>query len=238
MPRKTKRKIEDAPEGSFPPFQIAPIEPAIGPESSPEGAKAPDDGVMLPFDLEADLGTIAAPGSKSKKAPAEKAEPEKPLTVEERKKAAEAEKKEASRQKFLKAHPGVSSGVGVIAKGAFATGAIIAKEPLWNLTDEEERAIGDAWKPVVEIYGPEWLLKIMPVIGAVVVTGQVLAGKSAQISEKKEKEKAAKAQAQVGDMQRATTDMERARKQLEDAANAMQGNVPKAVGPKPEPKGA
>ena len=214
-----------------------PQDDPIAKHPSPEGAKAPDEGLPIPFDLEADLGQIKAPGTKAAKEASTPEEKPKAQTAEEKKKAVEAEKKEKSRQAFLKAHPEVTTGAGLIARGAFATGAIMSREPLWNLTDEEERAIGKAWQPVIAIYGPEWLLKIFPVLGAVITTGQILASKSQQINDKKEALKEAKASKAKGEALQLIAEMDRARTQMEAARIAQDKQVSTAPQPEPKPKG-
>ena len=237
MPRR--KRTSEMPEGSVPPFKPDELLPTGSPEA-PAGA---DDGPaphplrdMAAFDLDAELGQIEAPGTK--KAKEEPAEPAKKQTAEDKKKAADAEKKEKSRQAFLKAHPEVTTGAGIIARGAFATGAIIAREPLWNLTDEEERALAKAWQPVIAIYGPEWLLKFFPVLGALITTGQIIASKGQQISDKKEAAKEAKRKQVVDESARMVQEMLNAKAALEAAVNANAKQVPTAPQPEPQPQGA
>jgi hypothetical protein len=60
--------------------------------------------------------------------------------------------------------------------------------PGWKLTPEEEDELADAWKPVLERYLPGVLLKYFPIILAIAVTLEVLAGKMKERQEWKKGE--------------------------------------------------
>jgi len=107
MPRR--KRTSEMPEGSVPPFELDATDDTTlkigmpdetGTEKRPFKQAVPAEG-PIPFDLDEQLGQIEAPGTK--KAKDEPAEPAKKQTAEDKKKAADAEKKEKSRQAFLKA---------------------------------------------------------------------------------------------------------------------------------------
>jgi hypothetical protein len=216
MPRKQKA----------PPIKNTPIE--LGSPHPAEAEKGADETRFDLNDIDSILGDVPAPRTKEKPEPG--AAPE---TKE--KKPTDAAKKEASRLKFIREHPQTVQGAGLLFKGGFAIGAMIAKEKMWNLTDEEVTELNKAWQPVLELYGPEWLLKIFPVIGAVVVTGQIVTKKGAAIQEKKEKERDVKIKAEMDKTQKLIDDMRIETAKWEARQNAEQGNRSVPGGPLEKP---
>lgn len=200
------------------------------PRVPPKG-KSIDDVMRQEVDLlaiDSILGDVPAPRTKEKPEPGTAPETkEKKPTADEKKKADDAAKKEASRLKFIREHPQTVQGAGLLFKGGFAIGAMIAKEKMWNLTDEEVTELNKAWQPVLELYGPEWLLKIFPVIGAVVVTGQIVTKKGAAIQEKKEKERDIKIKAEMDKTQKLIDDMRVETAKWEARQNDFKAGTPK-----------
>jgi hypothetical protein len=132
---------------------------------------------------------------------------------------------------MLKKYPVDVGGIGVCAKAGFGTVAIFKGEH-WNLSDAQASKLDKAWKPVVERFGPEILLKFLPVIGAVAVTAMVIGEKVKEdqtIQEAKKEEKKAKVRAQE------EADHQRRLREIEEAAQRGErrvAQVPPAAGAK------
>jgi hypothetical protein len=229
MPRKQKKEIDDVPDEAFPPFKIPTLPDSPdegGTERQPTKQAVPPEGRSGPVDdLDGILEDIEVlpgkgePEEKAKKSPKEK------------KAEADAAKKEEERRIMLKKYPVDVGAIGTVCKAGFGTAAIFGGQH-WELTDEEAKKLDSAWKPVVERFGPEALLKWLPVLGAIVITIMVIGAKVkiGQDIEKKKKdaEKAKKAQAEENDHQRRLREIEEAAQRGERRV----AQVPPAAGAK------
>jgi hypothetical protein len=202
MRKRGKKETEDAAVAELPP--------------SPESDKPDDDG----GDLDSILDFEVAPGEEKPK--------EEKKSPKEKKAEAEAAKKEEERRIMLKKYPVDVGAIGTVCKAGFDTAAIFGGEH-WKLTDEEAKKLDSAWKPVVERFGPEALLKWLPVLGAVIITVTVIAAKvkiGQEIEKKKKEEKAAKVKAQE------EAEHQRKLRELDEAGRRAQDAVRGAAAPK------